>query len=183
MIRPAGPNEKSSFPENPSSALEMMMEHYGSAVLRTAYFYLGDRHLAEDVSQEVFIRAFRNWAAFRGDSSVKTWLTRITINLCRDKLGLKAMLEQPTDPLLLQRTESYSVEEEALERLNRTEILRNIAKLPAHYHEVIYLFYYLDLATREIAEVTESPEGTVRGRLHRARELLGQYLVKEGLTQ
>ncbi|MBW7456210.1 sigma-70 family RNA polymerase sigma factor [Paenibacillus sepulcri] len=183
MPRPAGPNDKSSFPENPSSALEGLMAEYGSAVLRTAYFYLADRHLAEDVSQEVFIRAYRNWSTFRGESSVKTWLSRITINLCKDRLGRKAAQEQPTDPVLLTKAERYSAEEEAMARWNRTEILRHVVKLPSHYHEVIYLFYYLDLSTREIAEATGSPEGTVRGRLHRAREMLSGYLEKEGLAR
>ncbi|MFC5650369.1 sigma-70 family RNA polymerase sigma factor [Paenibacillus solisilvae] len=183
MARPASPNNKSMFPSEPSLALEQLMTDYGSSVLRTAYFYLGDRHLAEDVSQEVFLRAFRKWASFRGDSSVKTWLTTIAINACRDKLGLKMTQEQPTDPVLMKQTALRSVEEEAMKRLDQTTILKYIVKLPAHYHEVIYLYYYLDLGTREIADATGVPEGTVRGRLHRARELLGECLAKEGLVQ
>ena len=89
--------------------------------------------------------------------------------------------EQPTDPPL-ESSVLRNVEEEAMERLDQTTILKYIAKLPVHYHEVIYLYYYLDLGTREIAEATGAPEGTVRGRLHRAREL-GEYLIKEGLAQ
>lgn len=183
MARPAGPNDKSRFPSEPSLALEQFMNEYGTSIMRTAYFYLGDRHLAEDVSQEVFLRAFRYRTSFRGESSVKTWLTKIAINACRDKLGLKMTQEQPTDPLLLESSVLRNVEEEAMERLDQTTILKYIAKLPVHYHEVIYLYYYLDLGTREIAEATGAPEGTVRGRLHRARELLGEYLIKEGLAQ
>ena len=114
---------------------------------------------------------------------MKTWLTKIAINACRDKLGLKMTQEQPTDPLLLESSVLRNVEEEAMERLDQTTILKYIAKLPVHYHEVIYLYYYLDLGTREIAEATGAPEGTVRGRLHLARELLGEYLAKEGLAQ
>lgn len=181
MTRPAGrSDDKSGFSPDPSLALERMMAEYGSAVLRTAYFYLGDRHLAEDVSQEVFLRAFRKWTAFRGDSSVKTWLTTITINACRDKLGLKMMQEQPTDPLRIMQSAFHTVEEEALRRWDQATLLKQIAKLPAYYQEVIYLYYYLDLGTREIAEATGTPEGTVRGRLHRAREILGECLAKEG---
>lgn len=159
MARPAGPNDKSRFPSEPSLALEQFMNEYGTSILRTAYFYLGDRHLAEDVSQEVFLRAFRHWTSFRGESSVKTWLTKIAINACRDKLGLKMTQEQPTDPLLMESSVLRSVEEEAMERLDQTTILKYIAKLPVHYHEVIYLYYYLDLGTREIAEATGAPEG------------------------
>jgi len=182
MVRPAGPNEKSRFPSAPSLALEQLMSEYGTTVLRTAYFYLGNRHLAEDISQEVFLRAFRNWSSFRGESSVKTWLTTITINACRDKLRLKMSQEQPTDPVLLQYAVLRSVEEEAMQRLDRTIILKYIVDLPSNYHEVIYLYYYLEMSTREISEAIAVPEGTIRGRLHRARELLGKSLTKEGLT-
>jgi RNA polymerase sigma-70 factor, ECF subfamily len=182
-VKPAGEKQIQNLPTEPSSALEMMMAQYGTAVLRTAYFYLGDRHLAEDVSQEVFIRAYFKWASFRGESSVKTWLTAITVNLCRDKMGVKGYSEQPTDPSILERIQPISVEEEAMTRLSNTAILQHVLKLPLHYQEVLYLYYYLELTTREIAEATKAPEGTVRGRLHRAREALGKHLREEGLDR
>jgi RNA polymerase sigma-70 factor (ECF subfamily) len=160
-----------------------MMDRYGTAVLRTAYFYLGDRHLAEDASQEAFLRAYRHWPRFQGKSRVHTWLTRIVINVCRDKMRLKrTSAEEPTDPIELKGTPRISVEEEALARLSRTVILQQVLKLPAHYHEVLYLYYYLEFSTKEIAEVIDLPEGTVRGRLHRARQLLGERLREEGYT-
>lgn len=176
-------NRIQSFSKEPSEALEKMMDCYGSTVLRTAYFYLGDRHLAEDVSQDVFIRAFRNWKKFRGDSSVKTWLIRITINLCRDKMRLKSSSEKPTDPFLIDGSSQFNVEEAVIKRMNNTSILKHVLKLPQHYKEVLYLYYYLDLSTAEITKVIQSPDGTVRGRLHRARNLLGECLKKEELDQ
>jgi RNA polymerase sigma-70 factor (ECF subfamily) len=181
-VKPAGLNEKQNLPIDPSAALEQIMAQYGTAVLRTAYFYLGDRHLAEDVSQEVFLRAYRQWSNFRGDSSVKTWLTTITVNVCRDKMGVKSYSEQPAEPGLLERIHPVSAEEEAIERLNRTTVLKHVLALPGHYQEVLYLYYYLDLSTREIAEATGAPEGSVRGRMHRAREVLGKHLREEGFV-
>ncbi len=179
----AGRSDNDRFPAEPSSALEMIMDRYGDLVLRTAYFYLGDRHLAEDVSQEVFLRVFHHWNTFKGNSRLKTWLTRITINVCKDKFRLKrTTAEEPTDPSMMQTSPRMSVEEEAMTKLERTVILQHVMKLPAHYHEVLYLYYYLDLSTKEIAEAVDVPEGTVRGRLHRARELLGKQLREEGLT-
>jgi len=170
-----------SYPEEPSSALEELMNDYGHDLLRTAYFYLGDRHMAEDVCQEVFLRVYRKWSTFRGESSVKTWLMTITINLCRDKLGMKSNREEPVDPILLkQASESRSAEDEMMRRLNRTTIFKAVMKLPAQYHEVLYLYYYLDLSTKEIAQLIHSPEGTVRARLYRARELLSDCLQEEG---
>lgn len=182
MAEPAGLNDKENFSKEPSMALEKLMEIYGSTVLRTAYFYTGDQYLAEDVSQEVFIRAYRNWTKFRGESKIKTWLTSITLNVCRDKLGLKMTSEQPTDPSLMGLKPTISVEEEAMKRLEKSEIWQHILRLPMLYQEVLYLYYYLNLNTREIAEAIGSPEGTVRGRLHRAREQLGEELKKEELN-
>jgi|CeladaMinimDraft_18_1061708.scaffolds.fasta_scaffold00600_6 RNA polymerase sigma-70 factor (ECF subfamily) len=189
MERPAGHDDrvdKVDYPADPSAALEQMMERHGNDVLRTAYFYMGDRHLAEDVSQEVFLRAYRHWTSFRGDSTVKTWLTKITVHLCRDRLRRKSAAETPTDPALIrldaERAAGRNAEDEAMHRLSRSGFLSKLAELPPHYHEALYLYYYLDLSTREIAEATGTPEGTVRGRLSRARELLAERLQREELT-
>lgn len=178
-MKPAGSKNSDSFPKDPAQALEQLMENYGAVVMRTAYFYTGDRFLAEDISQEVFLRAYRKWTSFRGDSSVKTWLTTIAVNVCRDKMGVRMFAEQPTDPSLLERGRAMSVEEEALERLKKSEVLQHLLRLPLPYQETLYLYYYLDFSTREIAEATSSPEGTVRNRLHRARETLAREMKKE----
>lgn len=179
---PAGLKTKESFSQDPALALEQLMEDFGAIVMRTAYFYTGDRHLAEDVSQEVFLRVYRKWTVFRGDSTVKTWLTTITINVCRDKTGVRMFSEQPTDPAKMESGRTISVEEEALERLRKSEVLQYLLRLPLHYQEVLYLYYYLDLSTREIAQAVASPESTVRNKLHRARERLAREMNKEGKT-
>jgi RNA polymerase sigma-70 factor, ECF subfamily len=181
MGRPSHLESNFSFSKEPSKALEELMSCYGTLVLRTAFFYLGDQHLAEDVSQEAFIRAFKNWEKFRGDSSVKTWIIRITINVCHDRLRLRASNEDPIDPYLIRINHDFNLEAEVIKRINNTQILKHVLQLPMHYQEVLYLFYYLDFSTVEIANTTGMPEGTVRGRLHRARKILEEYLKKEGL--
>ncbi len=178
-MKPAGLSDKDQFPRDSAQALERLMDSFGATVMRTAYFYTGDRHLAEDISQEAFLRAYRNWQTFRGDSSVRTWLTTITVNLCRDKMGVRMFSEQPTAPERIDTGRTISVEEEALIRLEKTEVLQHVLRLPLAYQEALYLYYYLDLSTKEIAEATSSPEGTVRNRLHRAREALARQMNKE----
>ncbi|MCI3920118.1 sigma-70 family RNA polymerase sigma factor [Paenibacillus sp. TRM 82003] len=178
-MKPAGLGSKTQFDPDPARALEQLMEQFGATVMRTAYFYTGDRHLAEDISQEAFLRAYRKWDSFRGDSSVKTWLTTIAINVCRDKMGVRMFSEQPTDPTRMEQGRTISVEEEAMERFEKSEVLRHLLRLPLPYQEALYLYYYLEFSTKEIAEATSSPEGTVRNRLHRAREALAREIKKE----
>lgn len=182
-MEPAGRVEQIRFSREPSIALEEMMTHYGTTVIRTAYFYTGDRHLAEDISQDVFVRAYRNWHNFRGESSVKTWLARITVNVCRDRMRLRMTTEEPTDPDSMHGIQPAGVEEEVMQRLSRSTILQHVMRLPVKYREAIYLFYYLELSTKEIAETIGAPEGTVRGRIHRAREKLANQLLREELEQ
>lgn len=181
-MKPAGLKTKENFSNDPAQALEQLMESFGAIVMRTAYFYTGDRHLAEDISQEAFLRAYRKWTSFRGESSVKTWLTTITVNLCRDKIGVRMFKEQPIDPSRMVHGRTISVQDEVLERLKKSEVLQHLLRLPLPYQEALYLYYYLDLSTREIAEATSSPEGTVRNRLHRAREALARMMNKEETT-
>ncbi|WP_342430862.1 sigma-70 family RNA polymerase sigma factor [Neobacillus sp. FSL H8-0543] len=181
MGRPSRQINPSNFSDEPSQAIEEMMDCYGSLVLRTAYFYLNDRHLAEDISQEAFIRAFRGWSKFRGESSVKTWLVKITINLCHDYFRKKASTEIPSDVISEDDRQVSNLEDEVMKRMNSTQILKHVLTLPLHYREVLFLFYYLDFTTIEIASAAGIPEGTVRGRLHRARKLLGEQLEKEGI--
>jgi RNA polymerase sigma-70 factor (ECF subfamily) len=180
-VKPAGQEEKENFSKDPSKALEEIMSRYGTMVLKTAYFYMRDLHIAEDMSQEVFVRAYRNWLSFRGDSSVKTWLTTITRNVCRDKLGLKMSSEEPMEIGLLHEAHDLNVEDVVMRRSGQSVVLKHVLNLPMPYHEVVYLYYYLDLSTRDIANAIKVPEGTIRGRLHRAREMLGDYLREEGL--
>ena len=72
--------------ESSRSELERLMEQYGSSLLRMCALYLKDADLAQDAVQETFIRAYRHSDNYRGESSVKTWLTAIAINVSRDML-------------------------------------------------------------------------------------------------
>ena len=72
------------YKDQPSKLLEYLMRRFGKQVVKLAYYHLRDRHLAEDIAQEVFCRVYQNLDTFRHDSSYYTWIYRITVNLCRD---------------------------------------------------------------------------------------------------
>jgi RNA polymerase sigma-70 factor (ECF subfamily) len=173
------------------AALEQLMQEYGTKILHLAYYYLKDRHLAEDVAQEVFIKAYRHWDSFRGDSSTYTWLYKITVNLCRDKARSawwRRLLpsEEPrasTVSGVEMTVPDDGPEEAALKSDRRDAMMQQVLKLPEAYREVVVLFYYEDLSTVEIAQITGQNENTVKTRLFRARAMLKDLLVKGGVER
>lgn len=160
-----------------NAALEHAMREFGDKVLHLAYFYLRDRQLAEDIAQETFIRVYRSWDSFRGESSVSTWVYRIAANLCRDRLRSKAnsvvLSWTPPEP----RETDPDPGDTVVDASQRREVLQAVLDLPDHYREVVALFYYQQLAVNEIADMLEESPGTIKSRLHRARSMLKDRLA------
>lgn len=157
--------------------LERLMNCYGNDILRTAYIYLKDIHLAEDVFQDVFIKVYKNFHKFNGKSSEKTWILTITMNTCRDLLRnswIKKVLRfDDTEYGVFNSTEnSNDLEDMVIKNIEYQDILKKVMDLPKKYKEVILLYYYQELSTCEISKILKIPEGTVRSRLYRARGIL-----------
>ena len=155
--------------------LEQLMDLYGDDVLRLCIAYLGDRHLAEDAFQDTFVKAWKNLSAFRGDSSMKTWLCRIAANTCRDLLrsGWLRMWRksQPLETLLA--LSAGDVPQPP------SPVLEAVGRLSGKYREVVVLYYDQNLNVREISELLRLPVNTVTTRLRRARGLLQKELKGE----
>ena len=158
--------------------IEELIDLYGDGILRLCILYLGDRHLAEDAFQETFIKAWKKWDGFRGDSSVKTWLTRIAVNTCRDMLRsgwFRTMRRsQPVETLFDRATDEDIQEEFAV----RDALMR----LPGLYREVVLLHFDQGLKIKEIAQALRLSSNTVSTRLRRARALMEKEL-KEGIDE
>lgn len=168
-------------------ALEQLVDAYGDGVLHLAYFYLKDRGLAEDIFQEVFTRVYTQLHTFRGESSPKTWVYRIAVNRCHDKLrswNMRRVLLVGQD--LLSSLPLLPTEVDAVERVlaeaDRQVLLQKVMELTVEYREVILLYYYEEMDTREIAQALRLSEGTVRSRLHRARARLKAMLTEGGYS-
>ena len=147
--------------------IEELIDQYGDGILRLCLIYLGERQLAEDAFQETFLKAWRSLPGFRGDSSSKTWLTRIALNTCRSMLrtGWFRLLRRAQDVEAL-------LELSAPEEPDNLDLTRELCALPGKYREVILMHYYENLTTREMAELLRIPAGTVSTRLRAARKLL-----------
>lgn len=153
--------------------LEDYIEQYGDYLYRIAFIYMKDQHSAEEVVQDVFMKFYES-EQFEGRSSVKTYLTTITIRTCYDYLRKwKARKNQLLDYMLKRER---AAEQVVLALQERDEIVTSILKLPLKYREVILLYYYDDLTTAEMAQLLQIPESTVGTRLQRARQKLKEIL-------
>ena len=142
-------------------AIDEVIKQYGAMVYRLAYLYSSDRHLAEDISQEVFLSAYKSINTIR---NVKAWLVRSTINRARNVL--RSQIRHPETEL------PEEVVDTGNELYEDSEVLDAIAKLPLHYKEVIILTYYQGFNAEEIAQELDTASGTIRSRLSRARKEL-----------
>lgn len=162
-------------------ALGELYEMYKSRIFRTALAITRDPGAAEDILQETFLRLFRCAGRIQTDVPVGPWLYRVAVNLSYSwvqkrwyRIGpLEAVLDRLTAPLNL-------LPEKLLERGEVQERVRQaIASLPLPHRVVVVLFYLEGLSLKEIAQVLEVPEGTVKSRLHYARESLRQTLGEQ----
>ncbi|WP_233143874.1 sigma-70 family RNA polymerase sigma factor [Lottiidibacillus patelloidae] len=170
--------------QNPEEFLIRLMEEYGQSVARLAYTYVKDKALAEDISQEVFIKCYQNLKGFRNESSYKTWVYRITVNHCKDVLRSWTLRNViPTEIFSSKREqhsfrgeESKSPEYMALSNENDSEIAEAVLKLPIKLREVIIFYYYEDQKIEEVANQLNLNVNTVKTRLMRAKKKLRKLM-------
>lgn len=156
-------------------AVEALFREYQQPVYRLAVSFLQDAAEAEDVTQETFIIALDNLAAFRGDAALSTWLYGIALNLCRRRMRKRRGLARVVERLknaLLQPEPLPSVEASFLTNDRDRTLWHAIQALSEKHRLPVILFYYHDLPVAEIAQVLDLPKGTVISRLHTARERL-----------
>ena len=157
--------------ESGRSGLERLMEQYGSSLLRMCALYLKDADLAQDAVQETFIRAYRHIEDYRGESSERTWLMAIAINVSRDMLRTAWFRHQSRS------TDIDTLPEKPAEfEFPDNTVLTEVMHLPAKYREVVLLRYYEGLKLKEVASALGLSDGRVRSRLNKANELLRDRL-------
>jgi RNA polymerase sigma-70 factor (ECF subfamily) len=151
------------------TAFEQLVDRHRAVVVRVAARIVGPDE-AEDVCQDAFLRAFHRLDDFRGDAPFRSWLLRITHNAALDHLGRRR--PEPVDPQAFDVSEQSPVRPpaESLELRERIERLeRKLHGLSPQHRVVLVLRDAEGLSYEEIADVTDTPLGSVKGRLHRAR--------------
>ncbi|WP_164669795.1 sigma-70 family RNA polymerase sigma factor [Virgibacillus doumboii] len=167
--------------EDKEIILEKIMVEHGSDLVRLAFTYVKDKETAKDIVQNTFIKCYENLDNFRCESTLKTWLYRITINECKDylrswhhrKVQAKSFIQETVNSIL------PSAEDKVIRESENQEIKKFVFSLPKIYREVIYLYYYKSFIIEEIAEVTDLSINTVKTRLRRGRQKL-KSIMEEG---
>ncbi|MGD6802790.1 sigma-70 family RNA polymerase sigma factor [Rossellomorea vietnamensis] len=156
------------------SLLEQIMKEYGDELVRLAYSYVKDVDIAKDITQNAFVKCYQKLDSFRGDSKMKTWLYRITINECKDHLKSWNHKKVRVMDYIQENTKSMlpSAESSVFKEAKNQEIKNIVLSLPKKYREVLYLYYYDSLNIEEVAEVTDLGVNTVKTRLRRAKQRL-----------
>ncbi len=166
------------------AAFEGLVKQFSKYVYTTAFFILRDTHEAEDVSQEVFVKVYLSIKGFRGLSSFKTWIRKLTVNTCIDKLRLhsktkdkKVSLEKITEDYEVVFTRfSQSLEKSYFNKETVKEVLKIMVNLDESYRIPLILRDLQDYSYREISELTGKPIGTVKTNIHRARKMIKDKL-------
>ena len=165
-------------------SFRLLVERARANVYRLAYDLTSNRHDAEDLSQEVFLKVYRSLQQFRGDAKWSSWLYRITVNTCCDhyKSSTTKIMKRTED---IENDKSNNIfcsdaalpDKSANAKMIQENIDRALHQLTSRERSVFVLRHYHDLPLKQIAETLEITDGTVKTLLFRAIQKLRQELA------
>ena len=159
-----------------------LVDRYSARIINVALMMVGDRHEAEDIAQDAFIRAFKGLGGFRGKSKFSSWLHQIALNLCRDHLKKRSRtgggLTMEEETLEGSRDGDGEATHDPMIDAELSETMRHeISQLPYLYREAFVLRHIQGMEYVEVAAIARVPADTVRVRAYRAREMLRARLA------
>lgn len=156
------------FEQNISA--EKLLAMYSNMIFRLAFSRTGNRHDAEDITQEVFLKYIKSGKKFNDEEHRKAWLLKVAANTGKSLV---------TSSWAKRRADIEEAEDIGQCMEEKSEVYYAVKTLPEKYRTVVHLFYYEDLSVEQIAEITKTKASTVKSQLHRARALLKEILKEE----
>lgn len=152
-------------------AFEGIVRRWQGPLVNMAWRYCRDRGRAEEMAQEAFLRAWRGLSQWRRESSFSTWLFALAANVFRSELKRFPTVNLPLDeaPEPAGQAQQYNALQQ---KSSQDEVRRAVLALPHRYREPVVLFYFHEMDLSAASRTMGLPEGTMKARLSRARELL-----------
>ena len=172
-----------------SRAFDILVVKYQDRLVYSVYKFCKDLELSQDITQEAFVKAFRNIDKFRGESSFYTWIYRIAINTAKNYFSNKSRgAETYNEDVLDGALSDLSLNSDNPETLLAAEEMKDAVNqafqnLPDEIRSTLSLREYDGLSYEEIAKVQNCPIGTVRSRIFKGRELINETFSKLGLSK
>jgi len=159
-----------------SGAFDLVVERHRRTVYQLCYRFVGNHEDASDLSQDVFLRAYRGLRSFRGGSSLSTWLYRIGVNVCLNRVTAKRPIMEDIDARPHVDTVHEPQDERVLREERAVRVRTAIAKLPPKQRATLVLRMYQELSHEEIAGILDSSVGAVKANFFHAMGNLKKIL-------
>ncbi|TKI53761.1 sigma-70 family RNA polymerase sigma factor [Lysinibacillus mangiferihumi] len=156
--------------------IEQIIAEHGDYLLKVAYLYVKNEATAEDIVQDVFIAFYQKQQQFRQESSLRTYLVKMTVNRSHDYLRSWKSKRLSLFEKIVGRTTTITPEKELLAKSTKQELVAALFTLSVPYREVLILYYFEEMTTVDIAKLVHCPEATIRTRLQRARKQLASII-------
>jgi len=166
-------------------AFEGIVCRWQGPLVNMAWRYCRDRARAEEMAQEAFVRAWRGLSGWRRESSFSTWLFALAANVFRSELKRFPAVDVPIEEIAEPASEADQ-HKVAAERGRNESLRRAVLALPQRYREPVILYYFHEMDVGAAARTMGVPEGTVKARLARGRELLRRrfpHLNEQGASR
>lgn len=152
---------------------EEIVEEYSRSIIRVCYLQVGNREESEDLAQDVLLKIYKNLKKFKGNSSLYTWIYRITINTCLTyiKKENKLIYEEINESL----HSVDNVEDIIVLNYSKELIREALFNSPQNYRIPLYMYFFENKKISEIAEILEVNENTIKTRLRRGKEFIKRY--------
>jgi len=152
----------------PREDIDRTIEEYSNTIYKVAFSYTKDKTISEDILQDVLIKFMTDSTSFHGEEHKKAWLIRVTINEC--KKFFRSIWNRRRIPL----EDLYPFHDP-----EKHDVFYAVMDLPKKYRLIIHLYYYEDLSIREISNVLNMNENTIRSLLYRGRKMLKDIMEVE----
>jgi RNA polymerase sigma-70 factor (ECF subfamily) len=161
-----------------TDAFDLIVERHRRSVYQLCYRFVSNHEDASDLTQDVFLRAYRGLRKFRGQSSIATWLYRIGVNVCLNRVSVKTPPSESMDERQHVDTRAESATDRLLRGERAVRVRAAIAQLPRKQRATLILRMYHEMSHQEIAEALGSSVGAVKANFFHAlgnlKKLLGE---------